>query len=106
MSENYADNLSKKQDKDCRHLTANDIVPVKIELRTDIPIVHVANKPYLVLHIVFDYRLINDFLPMIQFPLPYIHKLTAFEFDGNLYHWNVLPNGIEITTCYSSTYNE
>ncbi len=60
MLENYADNLSKKQDKDYRHLTANDIAPVTIKSRVDITIVRVTNKPYLVLRIIFIYRLIND----------------------------------------------
>ncbi len=69
MLENYVDNLS-TDNKGYTHLTANDNAPVKIELRTDIPIVHVANKPYLVLRIVFDYQLMNDFTTNDQFPLP------------------------------------
>ncbi len=69
MLEDYAENLS-KDDKHYGRLTVDDIAPIKIKSRADIPIVRVANEPYLVLRIVFDCRLINDFATIIQFQLP------------------------------------
>eukprot|EP01084_Bolivina_argentea_P148188 259128_1 len=91
-------------------INSDEIAPVKIELRTDIPITPVAWRSSLFcrpkktgdVRMVFDYRLLNSFTINDQFPLPDIHKLLhkfkgkqlfslldmragAFEFDGNLY---------------------
>eukprot|EP01084_Bolivina_argentea_P026954 50109_1 len=77
-------------------INSDEIAPVKIALRTDIPITPDIHK---LLH-KFKGKQLFSLLDMRAgywtIPLDEeTKKLTAFEFDGNLYHWNVLPMGLK-----------